>query len=171
MGIRWESVWEYRGNVGIGRGVQEGRDRIQFVADLDVKVSCRSNPFITRHALPVPLCWLCSERATQITRRLGRRPYRRHARGLTFDRFEPMLGRVVREEIMARFLVLPSHIVSSILGAGSWLLCPRALTADEPPTAQAVMVSPVTLSPGGCDPSTAPPQLTPTSSTSSESSE
>jgi hypothetical protein len=34
---------------------------------------------------------------------------------------------------MARFLVLPSHIVSSILGAGSRPLCARALTAGEPP--------------------------------------
>jgi len=71
---------------------------------------------------------------------------------------------------MARFLVLPFHIVSSILGAGSRPLCARALTAGEPPTAQAVMVSPVTLSPSPCDPSTATPQITPTRSTSPESS-
>ncbi len=32
-------VWEHRGNVGIGRGFPEGRDRIQFTANLDVKVS------------------------------------------------------------------------------------------------------------------------------------
>src|SRR5215469_8162045 len=55
-------------------------------------------------------------------------------------------------EIIARFLVLPSPIASSIPGGGPWLFRSRALTAHEP----AVMVSPVTLSPGGCDPSTAP---------------
>src|SRR5216683_5708575 len=44
MGIRWESRWEYRGNVGNGLGFPEGRYRIQFAANLDVKVSCRSNP-------------------------------------------------------------------------------------------------------------------------------
>ena len=38
VGIRWESVREHRGNVGIGLG-PEGRDRIQFAANLDVKVS------------------------------------------------------------------------------------------------------------------------------------
>jgi hypothetical protein len=72
---------------------------------------------------------------------------------------------------MARLLVLPSQIVSSILVAGSWLLCARALTADEPPTAQAAMLSPVTPSPGRCDPSTAAPQITLTSSTSRAASE
>ncbi len=39
MGIRWESTREYRGNVGIGLGSPAGQDRIQFAANLDVKVS------------------------------------------------------------------------------------------------------------------------------------
>ena len=37
--LRWESVWEHRGNAGIGLSFPEGRDRIQFAANLDVKVS------------------------------------------------------------------------------------------------------------------------------------
>ena len=48
-----------------------------------------------------------------------------HAGRLTFDRFEPILGRVAREErSWPRFLVLPSRIVSSLLLAVS--LRPRA---------------------------------------------
>ena len=38
MGIRWELTWEYGGNVGIGLGFPEGRDRMQFAAKLDVNV-------------------------------------------------------------------------------------------------------------------------------------
>src|SRR5712692_3780678 len=32
MGIRWDSIWEYRGNVGIGLGFPEGRWPIDGVA-------------------------------------------------------------------------------------------------------------------------------------------
>src|SRR5712691_5318604 len=48
MGIRWESMWERRGNVGIGLGFPEGRYRIQFAASLDVEVGRRSKPCL-RH--------------------------------------------------------------------------------------------------------------------------
>jgi hypothetical protein len=39
-----ESTWEYSGNVEIGPGFPEVQDRIQFAANLSVKVSRRSNP-------------------------------------------------------------------------------------------------------------------------------
>ncbi len=42
---------------------------------------------------------------------------------------------------MARFLVLPFRILSPLPRAGSRLICARVLTAGEPATGQAVMVS------------------------------
>jgi len=44
MRIRWESMWKYRGNMGIGLDFAEGWYRIQFAANLDVEVSRRSSP-------------------------------------------------------------------------------------------------------------------------------
>jgi len=44
LGIRWESVREYSGNVGIGPGFREVQDRLQFAANLGMTVGRRSNP-------------------------------------------------------------------------------------------------------------------------------
>ena len=44
MGIRWESIYEYSGNMGTRLGFRDGQDRIQFTSNLNVKVSRSSTP-------------------------------------------------------------------------------------------------------------------------------